>query len=103
MPLILGFFLLFAVRPTYAMGDPSVLYFFGGELSCLLFAAIWAAFSSRPWTVKGVALVPLALGFLGVIGLNFVPSYLEMRWLIEGAAVLVVFIAIASAIYFLRR
>jgi hypothetical protein len=103
MPLVFAIALLFATPIAYAMGSPSVLYLMGGELLALVAGAVWVATAAKPWTAKWRAMASVFVGLVVVVVLHAVPDYLARQTLIEGASVICLVLAIATAILIVRR
>jgi hypothetical protein len=103
MPIAIGFLLLLVASCIYAMGNPSVIYFFWGEVLFLLTVAIRVAFANKPWVIKGRALVIVFLGMVGFFMLQSIPDYLNRQILIEVASIVCIILTSTIAIKAVRR
>lgn len=102
MQIIAFFSLIFTFFNANAMGDPSIIYFFCSEIFILFCLKIWVIFCSKPWGAKALALAALATGLFLIIGLTFVPNYVDRRQLVDTLSIVGFLLSVGLAFYFMR-
>lgn len=102
MPIAIAVLLISFDIPVWGMGDPSVVYWFGGIAAVLVAAVMAVLFSGASVLHKVIALLPEVVALLFISALNLLPDYEKHRFWIDGGSLGLV-IAAAAASYVLVR